>query len=273
MQVTAANQQRADTQGEMQALSATLVASERRAEELEQQVGELEVRLREEEARAAKAAHELASLRAAQKNQPPRQCGVGMLLQKDTLHHGGQVRGGHLVVTKLVPGLPAAQSGKIEIGDVLFEVDQTDVAGMELADVFSLIKGPENSAIDLEFRRGEEPIHVRLIREFATLPTVPVEAPTTPTAALRPVSLKAQARAVMAANALPALAKDSLSPSSPSLARRSGGAHVVSGSAGGAGEREACGSGGGERERSPGTDQEEASIVSPRSMRAAQRSV
>ena len=43
---------------------------------------------------------------------------------------------------------------------------------MELAEVFNLIKGPENSAIELEFTRDDDVVEVRLIREFASLPTV-----------------------------------------------------------------------------------------------------
>lgn len=43
---------------------------------------------------------------------------------------------------------------------------------MELAEVFNLIKGPENSAIELEFTRDDDVIEVRLVREFASLPTV-----------------------------------------------------------------------------------------------------
>jgi C-terminal processing protease CtpA/Prc len=65
---------------------------------------------------------------------PPRICGVGMLLEA----HDGQEE---LSVTKLVPGSPAQLCGLIQIHDVLYKVQETEVSGWDLDEVCNLIKG------------------------------------------------------------------------------------------------------------------------------------
>ena len=65
---------------------------------------------------------------------PAKICGVGMLLQS---HEGYD----SLWVTKLLPGLPAHNSGQIQLHDNLIRVDQTGVSGWDLIDVCNLIKG------------------------------------------------------------------------------------------------------------------------------------
>jgi hypothetical protein len=68
---------------------------------------------------------------------PPRICGVGMLLEA----HEGQEE---LSVTKLVPGSPAQLCGLIQIHDVLYKVQETEVSGWDLDEVCNLIKGVAN---------------------------------------------------------------------------------------------------------------------------------
>lgn len=46
-------------------------------------------------------------------SRPPRLCGIGMLLQKESVEVSGNVICGDLRVIKLVQGLPASQSGLI----------------------------------------------------------------------------------------------------------------------------------------------------------------
>lgn len=72
--------------------------------------------------------------------------GIGAVLQE---------RDEMTVIRELVPGGPAARSGKLKVGDSIVGVAQandklpTDILGMRLDDVVRLIRGPEDSVVKL----------------------------------------------------------------------------------------------------------------------------
>ena len=72
--------------------------------------------------------------------------GIGAVLQE---------RDEMTVIRELVPGGPAARSGKLKVGDFIVGVAQandklpTDILGMRLDDVVRLIRGPEDSVVKL----------------------------------------------------------------------------------------------------------------------------
>ena len=73
--------------------------------------------------------------------------GIGAVLQKDDEH---------TVIRSIVPGGPAAMSGKLEVGDRVVGVAQgeggpfTDVIGWRIDDVVDLIRGPKGSVVRLD---------------------------------------------------------------------------------------------------------------------------
>jgi len=73
---------------------------------------------------------------------PPRTAGVGLVVRAD--------KNGSQVVRQLLPFLPAANSGKIQPGDTLLEVDGEPVLGKNVVDI---IPGPEGSTVRLKLER------------------------------------------------------------------------------------------------------------------------
>ncbi|MCH9612731.1 MAG: hypothetical protein S4CHLAM102_12280 [Chlamydiia bacterium] len=71
-------------------------------------------------------------------------CGVGVVLREG-------IDGAH--ISELVVGGPASESGKIEVGDRLVQVDREDVRHMLFAEVMERLKGPVNSKVNLVFER------------------------------------------------------------------------------------------------------------------------
>mmetsp|Transcript_5337 Transcript_5337/g.11847 ORF Transcript_5337/g.11847 Transcript_5337/m.11847 type:complete len:188 (+) Transcript_5337:54-617(+) len=55
-------------------------------------------------------------------------------------------------VKSLVPGGPAEQTGMIEVGDALMEVDDMDVYGKALHEVGKYVLGPPGSVVKLRFQ-------------------------------------------------------------------------------------------------------------------------
>mmetsp|Transcript_6572 Transcript_6572/g.15006 ORF Transcript_6572/g.15006 Transcript_6572/m.15006 type:complete len:146 (-) Transcript_6572:122-559(-) len=73
-------------------------------------------------------------------------CGVGITFVEDT--------NGALYVKNLVPDGSAARSGLIHIGDVLFEVNGTNVYCEKPETIGNLLLGTEGSPVELVFKRA-----------------------------------------------------------------------------------------------------------------------
>ena len=78
--------------------------------------------------------------------------GIGAVLQKEDEH---------TVIRSIVPGGPAALSGKLQVGDRIVGVGQgetgtfTDVIGWRIDDVVDLIRGPKDSVVRLDILPGD----------------------------------------------------------------------------------------------------------------------
>ena len=59
-------------------------------------------------------------------------------------------------IVNTVPGSPAEKAG-LQGGDVLLQVNGKDVAGLSLARIVDLVRGPAGSDVHLKVRRGEKP--------------------------------------------------------------------------------------------------------------------
>mmetsp|Transcript_27235 Transcript_27235/g.55599 ORF Transcript_27235/g.55599 Transcript_27235/m.55599 type:complete len:148 (+) Transcript_27235:163-606(+) len=73
-------------------------------------------------------------------------CGVGITFVEDS--------NGALYVKSLVPGGSAAQSGQVQVGDVLFEVNENNVYCTNPEQIGNLLLGVEGSQVELSFKRS-----------------------------------------------------------------------------------------------------------------------
>lgn len=70
---------------------------------------------------------------------------------------------GLAVITGTVEGSPAESAGVTE-GDIIVAVEGESVAGLSLEQVVSLIKGPENTYVEITFSRDGEPVVISVMR-------------------------------------------------------------------------------------------------------------
>ncbi len=93
-------------------------------------------------------------------------CGIGAYVRKDE-------KTGGVVVVKPVKGGPAQKAG-IRAGDVIRAVDGEEVAGEDLDDVLSKVKGRENTAVNLKIERGGQNgyLDIKVVRKVIKDDTV-----------------------------------------------------------------------------------------------------
>lgn len=91
--------------------------------------------------------------------------GIGASVQMD--------EEGHLVVTELFSGQPAADAG-LKKGDVIIKVDSTPLEGLNVLEAIALIRGPANSKVVLTISREgiSEPFEVTVTRKKIEIPVV-----------------------------------------------------------------------------------------------------
>eukprot|EP00960_Hanusia_phi_P057018 763421-Hanusia_phi.AAC.5 len=58
-----------------------------------------------------------------------------------------------VTIQSLVPGGPAAESGKVKEGDRILKIDNQDVSALTIDQVFNMVKGAEGTSINLELGR------------------------------------------------------------------------------------------------------------------------
>ena len=73
-------------------------------------------------------------------------CGVGITFIEDS--------NGALYVKSLVPGGSAAQSGQVQVGDVLVEVSEQNVYCSNPEQIGNLLLGTEGSEVQVAFKRS-----------------------------------------------------------------------------------------------------------------------
>ena len=97
---------------------------------------------------------------AAETVDEPVTCGVGIVFHSSD--HGC------LAVKRLVPGGPAARCGLIKQGDVLTNIDDTNVYQQSTSEINHLISGPQGSFVRLRFKRsGSNPVVAVVERVWA----------------------------------------------------------------------------------------------------------
>ncbi|WP_291787896.1 S41 family peptidase [Cecembia sp.] len=69
-------------------------------------------------------------------------------------------------------GFPA-QAGGLRIGDQFLKVDTVDVSKKETSDISRLLKGPANTAVDVQVKRGEDTLTFNLTRRKIVISNVP----------------------------------------------------------------------------------------------------
>ena len=70
-------------------------------------------------------------------------------------------------VTGTIPGYAAHTSGQVYVNDVLEHVDDIAVQDLSLEQIKRLTVGPENTVCALSIRRGDQRLHVHLVRRGA----------------------------------------------------------------------------------------------------------
>ena len=78
---------------------------------------------------------------------------------------------GKITVFNVIEGTPASNSG-IKSGDIVFAVDKKEVSGMSISDVAGLVRGPENSMVDLTLLRNNKKITKNIKRKEIKIKTV-----------------------------------------------------------------------------------------------------
>lgn len=79
-------------------------------------------------------------------------------------------------ISGVIEGTPAEEA-KLQIDDIIYEVDKQSTQGLELSEVVSLIKGEEGTTVHLTILRGSnlEEIEVDVMRAQVSVPTVKTE--------------------------------------------------------------------------------------------------
>ncbi len=78
---------------------------------------------------------------------------------------------GKIKVISLIEGSPAS-SAKIQADDLIIEVNGKDVSGMQVSDVANLVRGPENTYVNITILRKKQKITKRIQRKEIKIKTV-----------------------------------------------------------------------------------------------------
>lgn len=78
---------------------------------------------------------------------------------------------GKITVLNVIEGTPASISG-LKMGDVIFAVNKKEVSGMTISDVAGIVRGPENSMVELTILRNDKKITKNIKRKEIKIKTV-----------------------------------------------------------------------------------------------------
>ena len=71
---------------------------------------------------------------------------------------------GKVEIFNVIPSTPA-DTAQLKQGDIIIEVDGKDINGMNVADVAALVRGPENSTVELTILRDSEKFTRKIVRK------------------------------------------------------------------------------------------------------------
>ena len=80
-------------------------------------------------------------------------------------------KAGKITILNVIEGTPASTSG-IKDGDIIFAVDKKEVSGMSISNVASLVRGPENSIVELTVLRDNKKLTKTIKRKEIKIKTV-----------------------------------------------------------------------------------------------------
>lgn len=78
---------------------------------------------------------------------------------------------GKVQIINVVEGTPA-QASNLQAGDVIVDIDGKDVKGLSLAEVATLVKGPENSIVNITIMRDKDKFLKKVMRKEIKIKTV-----------------------------------------------------------------------------------------------------
>lgn len=78
---------------------------------------------------------------------------------------------GKIQIINVIEGTPA-QYSNLQVGDYILAIDNKDVSGMPLADIVNLVRGKENTFVELTILRGEDKFIKKIIRKEIKIKTV-----------------------------------------------------------------------------------------------------
>ncbi|SPN73674.1 Tail-specific protease precursor,carboxy-terminal protease,C-terminal processing peptidase,Peptidase family S41 [Chlamydia serpentis] len=83
-------------------------------------------------------------------------CGIGVVLKED-------IDG--VIVKEIVPGGPAAKSGDLQLGDIIYRVDNNNIESLSFRGVLDCLRGGPGSTVILDIHRGNSDHTITLKRE------------------------------------------------------------------------------------------------------------
>ena len=78
---------------------------------------------------------------------------------------------GKITVLNVIEGTPASSAG-IKNGDIIFAVNKKEVSGMTISDVAGLVRGPENSMVEVTVLRDDKKLTKNIKRKEIKIKTV-----------------------------------------------------------------------------------------------------
>ncbi|HNW26120.1 MAG TPA: S41 family peptidase [Candidatus Gastranaerophilaceae bacterium] len=79
--------------------------------------------------------------------------------------------GGKTYVVSVIEGTPAYKAN-LKVKDIIMKVDGKDISGLEISEVASLVRGKENTTVNLVILRGKKKIQKNIIRKEIKIKTV-----------------------------------------------------------------------------------------------------
>ncbi|MCM1009267.1 MAG: S41 family peptidase [Fusobacterium sp.] len=78
---------------------------------------------------------------------------------------------GKITIINVMDGSPA-QSANLQANDIIYAVDGKEISGMPIAEVANLVKGKENSVVDVTILRNNEKLNKKIVRKEIKIKTV-----------------------------------------------------------------------------------------------------
>ena len=78
---------------------------------------------------------------------------------------------GKVQIINVVEGTPA-QFANLQNGDFIIAIDGKDVSGLQLSDIANMVRGPENTFVELSILRGKDKFTKKIIRKEIKIKTV-----------------------------------------------------------------------------------------------------